>query len=100
MPRLTMEAPHSLGREEALRRMKEKSGEVVRTFQAQVSNLHHEWNGDVISFSFKTAGMKFSGTGRVEDSRVTLDAELPLAAMLFKSKAEQRIRKDLDELLA
>ena len=100
MPRLTIEAPYSLGREEALRRMKEKSDEVVRAFGAQVGDLHQEWNDDVLSFRFKTAGMKFSGTAQVEDSRVTLDVQLPLAAMLFKGKAEQRIRKELDELLA
>ena len=53
MPSLVIEVTHSLGREETLRRMKEKSGEVIRAFQSQVSDLHYEWNDNVLSFGFK-----------------------------------------------
>jgi hypothetical protein len=45
-------------------------------------------------------GMGINGTVKVEDRSVQLDAQLPLAAMFFKSAIEQRIQQELAGLLA
>jgi len=66
----------------------------------QVSELSEEWDGNTLSFGFKAMGMKVSGTLGVEPSQVRLAADLPLAAMMFKGKIEQRVREELDGLLA
>ena len=100
MPRVTVETPHALGQEEAVRRLKEKSGIVKDAYEDQVNDLHEEWNGDTLSFGFKVMGMKVSGTVEAAAEQVRLAAELPLAAMMFKGKIEQRIREELEALLA
>ena len=100
MPRLTLDKTHSLGKEEAVRRLKEKAQSVKETFGSQVSDLHEEWNNSTISFGFKAMGMKISGTVTADDSVVKMEANLPLTAMMFKGTIEQRIREELDKLLA
>jgi hypothetical protein len=100
MPRLTMETPHALGQDEALRRLREKFDSVRAQHGDQVKNLNEEWTDHTLNFSFNAMGMGVSGAVKVEDSAVKLDAELPFAAMLFKGAIENRIRAELGDLLA
>lgn len=100
MPRITLETPHSLGREEAARRLKEKFGSVRARYGSQVNNLQEKWLDHTFSFGFKAMGLGITGTVQVEDSSVKLKAELPLAAMLFRGTIEQKIRHELSGLLA
>lgn len=100
MPRLTMEASHALGQEEALRRLKEKFTVAKATYQGQFKDLHEEWRENTLSFSFRAAGMKVAGTVTVEASEVKLDTQLPLPAMMFKGMIRQRVREELSRLLA
>ena len=45
-------------------------------------------------------GMGITGTVQVDDASVILNANLPLAAMLFKSSIERQIHQELSGLLA
>ena len=99
MPRLTMETSHALGQEEAVRRLKKKLSALTDIYQSRVNDLQKEWNGNRFSFGFKAAGMKVAGALTVEDAEVKLDAKLPLAAMIFKGKIEERVREELGKLL-
>ena len=100
MPRSTLETSHTLGREEAIRRLREKIDELKENYRGQFSDLWEEWGEDTLSFGFKAVGMKVAGTMAVEDSRVKVAANLPLAAMMFKGMIERQVRKELGELLA
>ena len=99
MPRLNMHIPHQLGKEETLRRLKEKLDIAKDAYQSRVSDLHQQWKGDELLFGFKVAGMKVTGTLSVENSAVKLAAALPFAAMMFKGKIERRLREELSGLL-
>jgi len=100
MPTVTVETPHTLGREEALRRLKEKISQAKGAFGAQLSDQHDEWNEETFTFAFKAMGMKVSGTVTAEDSVVKLAAQLPVAAMMFRGMIQQRLRQELADLLA
>ncbi len=100
MPRITLETPHNLGREEAARRLKEKFGAVRAKYGAQVNNLQENWLDHTFSFGFNAMGMGISGTVEVEDATVKLVTDLPLPAMLFKGAIEERIRQEISGLLA
>ena len=100
MPRFTLETPHALGQDEALRRLKEKFDSARSQYGGEVKNLNEEWTDHTLNFSFSAMGMGVSGTVKVEDRAVKLDAELPFAAMLFKGAIESRIREELGDLLA
>ncbi len=100
MPRLTMEAAHTLGAAEALRRLKEKFDSVRLQFGAHVSHLSEQWEDNTLSFAFHTLGMPVSGTLAVGEDQVRLEAQLPLAAALIKGSIERRIREELGDLLS
>jgi hypothetical protein len=100
MPRLTIETPHALAGEEALRRLKDKVSSLKETYRDQFSDLREEWNGNALCFGFKAAGMKFAGTATVEASQVKLSTDLPLMLMMFKGTIEARVGEELGSLLA
>jgi hypothetical protein len=100
MPALNMATTHALGREEAVRRLKEKFDHVRATYGNKVGDLREEWKGNTLEFGFKATGMKVSGTVTVEDAEVRLDAQLPFAAIVFKGMIERQIRAELGQLLA
>jgi hypothetical protein len=95
-----MEADHALGKDEALKRLKDKFTMVRDTYSSHVSELKEVWDDNVLSFGFKVMGMKTSGTVTVEDSQVLVDADLPFAAIMFRGAIEKEVRAELGTLLA
>ncbi|MFZ1932866.1 MAG: polyhydroxyalkanoic acid system family protein [Thermoguttaceae bacterium] len=91
--------PHSLGLEEATRRLKEKLAAALAEHQSRVSNLREEWRDHTLSFALKAMGMGVSGTVAVAPDQVKVDAELPIAAAFFKGAIEQRLRQEVGTLL-
>jgi len=100
MGSINMSVSHTLGKQEACRRLQQKLDAVRQSYSHHVSQLSEVWQEGVLQFSFRAAGMNVSGTITVEDSQVSLHAVLPLAAMMFRGLIEQRIRQELGNLLA
>ena len=100
MPRITLEAPHSLGQDEALKRLKDKFDSARSQYGSSVRDLDEQWTDHTLTFRFNAMGMGVSGTVKVEDRAVKLSADLPLAASFFKGAIESRIRAELGTLLA
>jgi hypothetical protein len=99
MPKLQLDIPHSLGQEEATRRLKEKFAAASAEYQGQVSNFRQEWRDHTFSFGFHALGMAVTGTVAVEDAVVKLVTQLPLTASLFKGVIEERLRQEVGKLL-
>jgi hypothetical protein len=100
MPGFDITAPHDLGQEQAIERLKGFVGKIGQRFPDQVSNLQESWNGNVLDFSFTTYGFTIKGAATVEPSQVRLEGELPLAALMFKGKIEQSIRDEVGKVLS
>lgn len=100
MARLTFDVPHSLGMEEATRRLKEKLAAALTEHRGRISEFREEWRDHTLSFMLKAMGVGVSGTVAVEPAKVRLDAELPFAAAFFKGAIEQRLRQEVGTLLA
>ena len=96
MPRLSMQVPHSLGREEAERRLTENLGK----FRDQVTDLQEQWQDHTLTFHFKAMGFPVGGTLAVEGALVKIDVDLPLAAMMIKGMIEQRLGQEARAILA
>jgi putative polyhydroxyalkanoate system protein len=96
MPQLSMEIPHTLGREEATRRIKEQSAKV----RGQVSDLEEQWQDHTLAFRFKALGFGVSGNLAVEDALVKINVQLPLAAAMIKGTIEQQLRQEMAGVLA
>jgi len=91
-----MQIPHTLGREEATRRIKEQ----LPKARDKVTELEEQWQDHTLTFHFKAMGFKVGGTMVVEETAANLDLDLPLAAMMVKGMIEQRVRGELGAILA
>jgi len=96
MPRLSMQIPHTLGREEATRRIKE----LIPKAREHVSDLDEHWQDHTLAFQFKAMGFKVGGTLAIEETTANVDVDLPLAAVMVKGTIEQRVRQELGTVLA
>jgi len=100
MPKLSLSIPHNLGAEEAARRLKERFHTVKAEHGGQIKDLHEHWDGQTLRCRFHVFGMQVEGTVAAEASAVVVDAQLPLAATIFKGVIEKRVRDELGSLLA
>lgn len=100
MPNLSVGVAHALGREEAVRRLKEEFLNAKARFGQQLSDLEEEWNGNVLRFAFTSFGIRVRGTVTPDDSEVKVAAELPLVALPLKGAVERQIRDELGRILA
>jgi hypothetical protein len=100
MPQLKLDIPHALDPDEAARRLKQKSAAMLAEHKDRLTGFREEWLDHTGSFAFRALGMDVSATVAVEPQRIRLAASLPLAAMIFKSVIEQRIRQEVGSLLA
>jgi putative polyhydroxyalkanoate system protein len=99
MPRITIDHDHPLTKEEALTRLQGFARRLALRFGNDVSDLRHEWYGNVMDVAFRVRGQKVDGTVHVEANRVTCHINVPLVAMMFRAKAEKAIHAELDKLL-
>jgi hypothetical protein len=82
---ITVTIPHRLGKEEALRRIKNGIGEARTTFASVLTIKEETWNGDTLAFRVNALAQEVAGTIAVAEDRVKLDVELPwLLAKLAK----------------
>ncbi|MFW5693422.1 MAG: polyhydroxyalkanoic acid system family protein [Thermoguttaceae bacterium] len=100
MAKLIMDVSHQLGLEEASQRLRDKLDSVRNEFGGQVSDFQEEWRENELAFGFSAVGMKIAGIVAVEPANVRVAAELPFAAAMFKGLIEQRIRDELNAVLA
>lgn len=100
MPKMSVTIPHTLGEEEARRRVQGMISNMKEQYGDRVSDLHEEWNGDTGRFSLKAMGMSLKGTLQVTDNAVKVDGDLPWAAKPFQGTIEATIRERAERLLA
>lgn len=99
MATLEINVPHQLPREEALKRIKNLLSVTKRDHADKISNLREAWNSYEGSFSFTAQGFDLSGTLMVNVSNIHLNAKIPFAISLFRSKISKVITEKAKELL-
>lgn len=99
MPKFDLDVPNPVGREEALKRLQGFSDQLQQKYQDQLSDLEQAWDGDQLTFSFKTFGFKVGGTLTVAEEQVNVAGELPMTAAMFKGKITSAIEEQLGRLL-
>jgi len=103
-----LEIPHSLGKEEAIRRIDQTIAEVEKqSLPAGVvmKNFTKTWTDNVLQISFWAGKSVFGGsiasTITVQDALVLIDLELPaiLKAFVSESQIEEGVRGKVTPLL-
>jgi len=99
VPKFNLDVPHTLSAEEAKSRLQRFSDSLQSKMQDQVKEMEQSWEGDALSFGFKTFGIKIQGRITVHDDRLAVEGDLPFSAMMFKGKIEGEINKELSRLV-
>jgi hypothetical protein len=95
MPKpLVVSIPHSLGKEEALRRIQSGLGNVRTNYSTFVTLQEETWTGDHLQFQVKALGQAASGTIDVAEDHVRLEVALPWLLGVLAEKITPVIRKE------
>ena len=99
MPKIKLSIPHTLGKDEARRRINDLIANSRESLATKISDLEQAWNGDAQSFRFRTMGFAVSGSLLVQPAEVLVEVDLPFAALPFKGRLEKEIRSRAVNLL-
>lgn len=99
MPKLNVKVEHDLGADAARERLQTYLDKVKERHGDKFKDLEESMEGNHGKFSFKTMGFKVGGAVDIGDENVSVDLDLPFAAMLFKGKIETELRNQLSALL-
>jgi hypothetical protein len=101
---MRVERQHSLGRDNAMRRVERLVDELLRRKPpggVTISQAERLWSENRMSFAFRASrgfiGLRIAGTMVVTDEHVVLESELPAVARALIG--EERIRKDIEREL-
>ena len=86
--------PHRLGKEEALRRLKNGLGSVRANFGHLLSVDEETWNGDHLTFRVRSLGQSAAGTIEVFEEQVRLEVTLPWLLAKLTERLVPAIRKE------
>jgi hypothetical protein len=88
---LVVTIPHRLGKDEALRRIKDGLGRAKGEFAWLLTLEQETWEGDRLTFIAKALGQRASGTIDVYDAGVRLEVMLPWLLARFAHAAQRVI---------
>lgn len=91
---------HTLGKEEAVRRIRERiSSEKIN--KAAVANVTREiWTDPYnLDFSMTVFTYRIDGSLQIIDEKVTLNLNLPLGAAIFKGMIEDQVTQQMNIML-
>jgi hypothetical protein len=90
---LVIQIPHSLGREEALRRLQHGVGQMKSQFSGQIASFDEQWASDRMSFKVGAMGQTVTGHLDVLDDHVRVEVQLPWILSVIADKAKSFIQK-------
>jgi putative polyhydroxyalkanoic acid system protein len=91
---LVVSIPHRLGRQEAVRRLKNGLGRARTDFGHLMSIEEETWNGDRVAFRLRALGQAASGVIDVEEDHLRLEVNLPWLLAKLSEKLIPAIRKE------
>ena len=95
---VVLDIPHTLGREEAKRRM-ESRFDKLGSFIPGARITEHHWEGDTLLFTASGMGQVVKSRLAVADTRVHCEIDLPPFLKLFADKIRGTLAKEAPKLL-
>jgi hypothetical protein len=96
---LVVSIPHRLGRDEAVRRLKNGLGRVRTDFSSFMAVDEEVWAGDRLTFRIRALGQPCSGAIEVFESHLKLEVVLPWLLAKLAGRFVPTIRKEATLLL-
>ena len=99
---VTVNIPHSLGREEAKRRIADGFGKMQQQMVSGIGGImscQERWEGDRLHFEAGGLGQKATGRLDVLDDSVRIELDLPEMLAALADKITGRLKTDGQKLL-
>lgn len=90
---LVVSIPHSLGKEEARRRLVTGFGTLRTQFGQHLTSIEDTWTGDRMDFRVAAMGQQVTGHLEVKADSVDLQVTLPFLLAMMADKARALIQK-------
>ena len=90
---LSITLPHTLGKAEATRRMRERIGELPGHIPGGIAAVEHRWEApDRLALDVAALGAQVSTVAEVSEAAVRLHIDLPPLLQPFRSAIEAAVR--------
>jgi hypothetical protein len=90
---LVVSIPHSLGKEEAHRRLQHGVGQLKLQFGDKIASVEDSWSGDRMDFRVGAMGQSVAGHLEVMEDTVRVELQLPWLLAMIADKAKGFIQK-------
>ena len=90
---LIVSIPHSLGKQEARKRLETGIGQLRHSFGDKLTSISETWTGDRLDFDIKALGQAVSGNLDVMEDSVRVEVQLPWILAVIADKARGMIEK-------
>ena len=91
---LVVSIPHRLGKDEAVRRLKNGLGQARSGFGHLMTVDEEIWSGDRLTFRLRALGQSASGTIDVQEDHLRLEVALPWLLAKLSERLVPAIRKE------
>ena len=97
MPKVTVVVPHDQEPGEIVEKVRPAIDKTVQDFQGR--DFKSNWMERSADFSFKSMAFTIKGNVAVDEEQVSVDVDLPFAAMMFKERVEKAITKNITKAI-
>ena len=92
--------PHTLGKDEARRRLKARSGDLAGMMPGGMADVAVSWPGeDRMALAVTAMGSSINASVEVGESAVVVDIDLPMALKFFEPLIRGAVEKNGQKLL-
>ena len=96
---LVVSIPHRVGKDEAIRRLKNGLGQARTSYSHLLSVEEEVWNGDSLKFRIRALGQTSEGTIGVAEDHLRIEVQLPWLLAKLSERLIPAIRKESTLLL-
>jgi len=96
---LVVSVPHHLGREEAVRRIKDRLNRARTGSVGLIAIDQEDWTGDCLQFQLRALGQAASGTIEVFDDHLRVEVTLPWLLAKIAERLVPAIQKETTLLI-
>ena len=100
MPSFNVVVAHELQRDECVKKLRGFSEQFRRDSAVELTDIEETWDDKGnLQFAFKAMGMKISGQMETKPDEVTVNGQLPFAAVVFRGTLESQISEKIREAI-
>ena len=100
MPKFNVNVPHDIDRNEAISKLKTFMEAARKDSPVELSDIKEVWDeGGNLDFAFSAMGFRIAGQMVTESQQVSINGDLPFAALPFRGALENQLATKIREAI-